>query len=112
MFDPSQLGGMGAGMGAGAPPAPSISLPGAPEEAPPQESSSSDPLELMRQALETTRKAAAAEPDDEDQAMLEKIGADISKYIAAQQKLTDSAMGAGPGVKLVRKAAGNSGAGY
>lgn len=106
MIDPSMMGGPPAGA-----PAPSITLGGG---APPEPTSGSggDPAELMRKALETTRQAAAAEPDDEDQALLEKIGADIAKYLAAQQKLTDSAMGAGPGVKLVRKAAGNSGPGY
>lgn len=102
MFPPDQMGG----------PAPSISLGGGAPPAPPADAAGGDPLELMRKALENTRKAAVAEPDDEDQALLEKIGADIAKYLAAQQKLTDSALGAGPGVKLVRKAAGNSGAGY
>lgn len=103
MIDPSMMGGG---------PPPSISLGGGAPPAPPAEDAgSSDPLALMREALDKTRKAADAEPDDEDQALLEKIGADIAKYLAAQQKLTDSAIGAGPGVKLVRKAAGG-GAGY
>lgn len=104
MLDPAMLGG-------GAPP--SIQIPGGDGGEPPApDAGGGDPMKMMRDALEMTRKAAAAEPDDEDQALLEKIGADIAKYLAAQQKLTDSALGAGPGVKLVRKAAGNSGAGY
>ncbi len=111
MIDPSMMGGPPAGA-----PAPSITLGGGAPPAPPAESGGSewpsDPVALARKLLEGTRKLAEIEPDDEDQAAIEKLGADISKYIAAQQKLTDSAMGAGPGVKLVRKAAGNSGAGY
>lgn len=102
MFDPAAMG--------GGPPA-SISLGGGAPPPPAEDAGPSDPLALMREALDKTRKAADAEPDDEDQALLEKIGADIAKYLAAQQKLTDSAIGAGPGVKLVRKAAGG-GAGY
>lgn len=100
MIDPSMMGG----------PPPSISLPAAGGE-PPAEPGSSDPAELMRKALEATRKAAVAEPDDEDQAMLEKIGADIAKYLATQQKLVDTATGAGAGEKLVRKVT-RAGGGY
>lgn len=100
MIDPSMMGG----------PPPSISLPAGGGE-PPAEAGSSDPAELMRNALENVRKAAVAEPDDEDQAMLEKIGADIAKYLATQQKLVDTATGAGAGEKLVRKVT-RAGGGY
>lgn len=77
----------------------------------PSEESSSDPVESMRQALDLVRSAAEAEVDDEDQAALEKIGAQIAAYIGSQQKLTDTATGAGPGAKLVRKAAAGQGGG-
>jgi hypothetical protein len=96
------------GMEPGAPP---MGMGGAPP-APPADNGGEDPVELMRQALEKTRKAAILEPDDEDQAALEKLGADIAKYIGSQQAMIDSAVGAGPGVKLVRKAGGQSGPGY
>lgn len=100
MIDPSMMGG----------PPPSISLPAGGGE-PPAEAGPSDPKALMRQALENVRKAAAADPDDEDQAHLEKIGAEIAKYLANQQKLVDSATGAGSGEKLVRKLS-QAGGGY
>ena len=109
MIEPSMMGGPGG-------PPPSISLPGGPPGGgPPAGGEPTGPEGLVakaRKLLSGVRELAELEPDDEDQAALDKIAADISKYIAAQQKLTDSALGAGPGVKLVRKAAGNSGGGY
>lgn len=104
MIDPSMMGGLGG-------PPPSIQLPGAGGE-PPAEAGGGDPAALMREALGAVRKAAVAEPDDEDQAMLEKIGADIAKYLATQQKLVDTATGAGAGEKLVRKVTRAGGGGY
>lgn len=96
------LGG-GGGMEGGAPP-PEMDVP---EESAP----SGDPVEMMRQALDLTRSSAESEPDDEDQAELEKIGAAIAAYIGKQQKLVDTATGAGPGAKLVRKSTAQSAAG-
>ena len=109
MIDPTMMG-LG-GPPAGGPP-PSISLPGAGGGEPPAEAGGGDPAVLMREALESVRKAAVAEPDDEDQALLEKIGADIAKYLATQQKLVDTATGAGAGEKLVRKVTRAGGGSY
>lgn len=106
MIDPAMMGG----------PPPSISLP-APGGEPPAASGGewpSDPVDIARKLLEGIRALAAAEPDDEDQAQIEKMGADMAKYLANQQKLVDSATGAGPGAKLIRKAtrAGGGTPGY
>lgn len=89
--------------------------PGGAPGGPPQQGGGSqgggNPVELLRQALDLVRQAALAEPDDEDQANLEKIGASIAQQIATDQKLRDQATGAGPGAKLVRKVAQGAGGG-
>lgn len=64
---------------------------------------------MLRQALKLVQSAAAAEGDDQDAAAISAIAASIHKAIANEQGLVDKAMGAGPGVKLVRKAAAGAG---
>ena len=64
---------------------------------------------MLKQAMKLVLQAAELEGDDADTASIHDIAAKISKAIAAEQQLTDSAMGAGPGVKLVRKAAAGAG---
>lgn len=61
---------------------------------------------LLKQARALVFKAATLEGDDADAAQLHKIAADLSAVLGNAQKLNDSAMGAGPGVKLVRKVGG------
>lgn len=61
---------------------------------------------LLKKALALVNQAAAAEADDIDASAIHKLAAGISQQIAAEQKLTDDVMGAGPGVKMVRKASG------
>lgn len=87
---------------------PTITIPDA-GSAGPTGGGGGNPVELLRQALSLVRQAAEAEPDDEDQAALEKIGASIAQQIATDQKLRDTATGAGPGAKLVRKVARGAG---
>lgn len=60
---------------------------------------------LLRRAKQLVLQAEGMEKDAEDQAKLTKLAADIQGFLGAQQKLNDSAMGAGPGVKLIRKTA-------
>lgn len=80
-----------------------------------------DPVELVRKAIELVDAAKTAEPDDEDTVLLEKVTTELQTYIANQQKLVDTATGAGPGAKVIRKAqargggaapAGGGGGGY
>jgi hypothetical protein len=64
--------------------------------------------------MELVTQAATAEKDDIDANAIHKIAVAISGQIAAEQKLNDDVMGAGPGVKMIRKtapAAGGSGGG-
>lgn len=65
-----------------------------------------DVTSLLKQALALVNQAAAAEKDDIDASQIHQLAAALSKQIAAEQQLTDSVMGAGPGVKMVRKAGG------
>lgn len=59
--------------------------------------------QLISQAIDNIRKAEALEGDPGDQAMLAKCAADLRGFIGNQQKMLDTAMGAGPGVKIMRK---------
>lgn len=95
------------GLGGGGPGMP----PGGPESAPP--GGGEDPISLVQQAAELIRQAIGLEPDHEDKLQLEKLTTGAQQYIASQQQLVDTATGAGPGAKLVRKASsGGGGGGY
>lgn len=91
-------GGMGGGMGAPAPagPEPAIPTPGG------------NPEETARKAGELIRQAIEEEVDEEDRFQLEEIASKIQKYIASQQQLADTATGAGPGAKVLRKVGGGA----
>jgi len=87
-----------------------------PPEAAPADSgdiidSTDDPDELAQLGLKALRKILSGdmETDHEDQVKLEKATTVIQEYLAGNQKLTDTAMGAGPGEKFVRKATGGGG---
>jgi hypothetical protein len=84
-----------------------------PEVDPAPGAGTDDPQQLVRQAKELLRRALDAEPDDEDSLLIEKMLTEAQQYLAGEQKLNDQAMGAGPGVKAVRKAQAKSpGGGY
>lgn len=109
--DPAAGGGLEAllGGGGGAPtagPPSELEIPGG--EAP---QGGGDPSDMVREALDLLRAALDAEPDDEDTLVLEQMTTLGQKYLAAQQKLSDTAMGAGPGEKYVRKQGQSSGGG-
>lgn len=92
-------------------PPPSISVNGGPQApgqgaGPPD--NDGDAKTLVKKALALVQQAAAADADPIDAAGLHKIAADCANYLATQQKTEDSVMGAGPGVKMIRKAAGPS----
>jgi hypothetical protein len=61
--------------------------------------------DLVDQAAQLLQQALGLEKDPEDKAMISSIVADLHKFAGAQQKLIDQATGAGPGAKVVRKAA-------
>lgn len=98
--------------------------PGGPGGAPPSAiGSGNDPdaqnvTELLRKAADLLGQAATAEKDDIDAAAIHKLAVGVHQQIAAEQKLNDDVMGAGPGAKMIRKTAppaggsGGSGGGY
>lgn len=70
---------------------------------------------LVSQAVDLIRQAEDLEGDDGDKALLAKAAADLRGFVGNQQKMLDTAMGAGPGVKIMRKNAppsGGPGGGY
>lgn len=58
---------------------------------------------LISQAIDSLREAENLEGDDADKALIAKCVADLRSFIGNQQKMLDTAMGAGPGVKIMRK---------
>jgi hypothetical protein len=60
--------------------------------------------QLVDQAAQLLRQAEDLESDVEDKAMLADLVARLRKFTGSQQAMIDKAIGAGPGVKLVRKA--------
>lgn len=93
----------------GAPAGPPPGLGGAGPQNGPGDPDSGSVTDKLRQALKLVQSAAAAEGDDQDAASITAIAASIHKAIANEQGLVDKAMGAGPGVKLVRKASNGQG---
>ena len=60
---------------------------------------------LLRKAFSALTQAAQLEKDDIDASAISKLAAQVHSQIAAEQKLTDDVMGAGPGAKMIRKTA-------
>jgi len=54
-------------------------------------------------AIQSIEAAAVAEGDPQDEATLKTLAAKLMSMVGANQGLEDQAMGAGPGVKLIRK---------
>lgn len=112
MFDPNQMmGGGGPPMGPSGPPAPAPSGGAGSVTSPP----SGDHTDNIRHAIELLDQYMTEENDDEDLALVSKIQADLQKLLANNQKLTDTAVGAGPGAKFLRKqngGGGSQGGGY
>lgn len=108
MIDPTMMmGGGGGGPAPGGPPE-SIQIPGGAPAAPQAGGGGqSDAISLMQQAKELLRQALESEPDEEDKLLIEKMLTEAQQYVATQQKLIDTATGAGPGAKVMRKAAGS-----
>lgn len=65
--------------------------------------------DLLSQARDLIDQAENLEGDDADRVMISELSHKITAFIGAQQKNLDSAMGAGPGVKIMRKNAPPSG---
>lgn len=59
--------------------------------------------DLLSQARALIDQAESLEGDDADRVMISELSHKITAFIGAQQKNLDSAMGAGPGVKIMRK---------
>lgn len=112
-LDPALLAQLGAGGGdpmGGAPaPAPADAAPAGPDIT---SDSQGDNNDNLRQAVSAIRAYMEGEQDDEDLAAAADIVSKIQKLLAAQQKLNDQAMGAGPGEKFVRKATASASGGY
>lgn len=66
--------------------------------------------DLIGQAVDLLRQAEDAEGDDADKAEIAKAVATLRAFIGAQQKMEDTAFGAGPGIKLMRKNPGGQAA--
>lgn len=66
---------------------------------------------LINKAADILSQALGQEKDPEDKAMIADLIAKCHKFAGSQQKMIDTATGAGPGVKLLRKASG-PGPGY
>lgn len=64
---------------------------------------------LIQTAISALDQAKGLEGDPGDQALIAKCVADLHGFIGNQQKMLDSAMGAGPGMKIMRKSAPPSG---
>jgi hypothetical protein len=95
-------------IGGGAPAGPSG--PGAPADS---QGDSGPDMEAVRKslqdAIDALTAAQQAEGDDADAAQIAQIIAKIHTLKASHQTLADQAMGAGPGVKLMRKSGGSGG---
>lgn len=65
----------------------------------------------LQAAIKNLQDAQTAEGDDADAAAISQIIAKIHTMVGAHQGLVDQAMGAGPGVKLIRKTTPRGGAG-
>jgi hypothetical protein len=101
----------------GAGPAAGPGGPGAGPDPSQQAPDSAKVSEYVKQAIKFLRMAEDAEGHDPDAAILAAAVAQLRKFVGAQTDLGDQAMGAGPGVKLIRKnasgpAAGGAGGGY
>lgn len=77
---------------------------GGPADSQAQDGAQQNPEDLIQQAKDLIDKAIPLDPDHEDKLLLEKIATEMQQYLANQQKLGDTALGAGPGAKMVRKA--------
>jgi hypothetical protein len=122
-FDPMQAL-MGAAGGGGAPPPDPAADPAA-AAAPPEDAlggasvappSAGDASDTLKQIIDLFNIYMQEEQDPQDLATASKLQADTHKLLADQQKLVDTATGAGPGARMVRKATaaqgGGSGSGY
>lgn len=83
--------------------------PGAADPSAGADTGASDPAALMKQALALLDQVKQAESDEQDTLLLEKMTTMGQQYLADQVKLQDTATGAGPGARLVRKATANAG---
>jgi hypothetical protein len=109
-FDPmAALAGMGGGGGAPPPdPAAGGDPLGGASVAPPAAGDASDTL---KQIIDLFNIYMQEEQDPQDLATASKLQADTHKLLADQQKLVDTATGAGPGARMVRKATAAQGGG-
>jgi hypothetical protein len=71
-----------------------------------------DASDTLKQIIDLWNIYMQEETDPQDLAVASKCQADTHKLLADQQKLSDQATGAGPGARVVRKAAAQQRAGY
>lgn len=82
---------------------------GAPPEAAPEPEGGGSNADNMRQVKDLLRMILENEPDEQDSLLLEKMLTEAQQYLANEEKLVDTATGAGPGAKLLRKSGGGGG---
>ena len=97
---PGGLGGPGAPVGPGGPLGAPVG-PGVPHQS--DGPDSKKVKQLLSQARDLIDQAQKLEGDAPDRVMISELAHKITAFIGAQQKTMDSVMGAGPGVKMIRK---------
>ena len=97
---PPGMGGPPPGMGGGMPPGMGGPPPGAQG---PQPGSRGTAVDKMRAIFDLARDAYDDDPDDESSMLIVDIMRAAQKYMAAEQKLQDGAMGGGSAMRLLRR---------
>lgn len=72
---------------------------------------SGDPSDTLKHIIDLFNVYMQEEQDPQDLAKASKLQADTHQLLADQQKLVDTATGAGPGARMVRKATASQGGG-
>jgi hypothetical protein len=99
----------GPAMGGGGPAGLLAAAQGAPPDAGAEGGGEGSNSEDMRQVKDLLRKILENEPDEQDSLLLEKMLTEAQQYLANEEKLVDTALGAGPGARLLRKTQGTGG---
>jgi len=72
----------------------------------PEQSGPSDPLEMLRNAIESLQEYVSQEDDDINSEAASKVLAGLYKILANEQKNSEAAMGVTPAHKAMRRSGG------